>query len=86
MGPGCRSIIMATKPYWPLHLNIRNHNNNFSQRFALKSTTQQQKEGINSLKREEEAPPEEPTTKDCPYCYSEIPIKATRCGFCTSEL
>jgi large conductance mechanosensitive channel len=42
--------------------------------------------GINSLKREEEAPPEEPTTKECPRCFSEIPIKATRCGFCTSEL
>jgi len=41
---------------------------------------------INKLKREAEAPPPEPTTKDCPYCYSTIPIKATRCGFCTSEL
>jgi large conductance mechanosensitive channel len=42
--------------------------------------------GINKLKREEEAPPEEPTTKDCPHCFSTIPIKATRCAFCTSEL
>ena len=42
--------------------------------------------GLNKLKREEEAPPEEPTTKECPHCYSEIPIKAIRCGFCTSEL
>ena len=41
---------------------------------------------LNKLKREEEAPPEEPTTKECPHCISEIPIKATRCGFCTSEL
>ena len=41
---------------------------------------------INRMKREEEAPPAEPTTKECPYCYSVIPIKATRCGFCTSEL
>jgi large conductance mechanosensitive channel len=40
---------------------------------------------INRLKREEEAPPE-PTTKDCPYCLSSIPIKATRCPQCTSEL
>ena len=42
--------------------------------------------GINSLKRKEEAPPAEPTTKECPRCFSVIPIKATRCGFCTSEL
>jgi large conductance mechanosensitive channel len=41
---------------------------------------------LNKLKREEEAPPEEPTTKECPHCLSEIPIKATRCGHCTSEL
>ncbi|MDX1764808.1 MAG: large conductance mechanosensitive channel protein MscL [bacterium] len=42
--------------------------------------------GLNKLKRAEEAPPEEPTTRDCPHCLSEIPIKATRCGHCTSEL
>lgn len=29
---------------------------------------------------------EPPTTKDCPYCLSEIPIAATRCSGCTSEL
>ena len=32
------------------------------------------------------APPAAPTTKDCPYCVSAIPIKATRCPHCTSEL
>ncbi len=42
--------------------------------------------GINRLKKEEEAPPAEPTTKDCPLCLSTIPIKATRCGHCTSEV
>ncbi len=41
---------------------------------------------VNKLKRKEEAPPAAPTTKDCPYCLSAIPIKATRCGHCTSEL
>jgi len=42
--------------------------------------------GINKLKRKEEAPPEEPTTKECPKCFSTISIKASRCAFCTSEL
>ena len=37
-------------------------------------------------KKEEEAPAEEPTTKKCPYCCSEIPIEATRCGHCTSMI
>jgi large conductance mechanosensitive channel len=41
---------------------------------------------INRLRRAEEALPPEPTTKDCPYCLSSIPIKATRCPHCTSEL
>jgi large conductance mechanosensitive channel len=27
-----------------------------------------------------------PTTKDCPYCLSSIPLKATRCSQCTSEV
>lgn len=30
--------------------------------------------------------PAEPTTKECPYCFSTIPIKATRCPYCTSTL
>lgn len=34
-------------------------------------------------KKEEEA---EPTTKECPYCMSQIAIKATRCPQCTSTL
>jgi large conductance mechanosensitive channel len=41
---------------------------------------------INRLKRKQEAPPAEPTTKECSYCLSVIPIKATRCPHCTSEL
>jgi large conductance mechanosensitive channel len=31
-------------------------------------------------------PPADPTTQECPYCFSVIPIKATRCPNCTSEL
>ena len=41
---------------------------------------------MNQLKRQEEAAPAEPTTKDCTKCCSSIPIKATRCPNCTSEL
>jgi large conductance mechanosensitive channel len=41
---------------------------------------------VNRIKHEEEAPPAEPTTKECPYCLSTIPIKATRCPHCTSDL
>lgn len=37
-------------------------------------------------KKEEPAPASEPTTKDCPHCFTTISIKATRCPNCTSEL
>ncbi len=39
-----------------------------------------------NLKKKPEEAPAEPTTKECPYCLSEVPIKATRCPHCTSEL
>ena len=43
--------------------------------------------GANATKKKEPpAPPAEPTTKDCPHCFTSIPIKATRCPNCTSEL
>jgi large conductance mechanosensitive channel len=41
---------------------------------------------MNRLKREEEAPPAEPTTRACPFCTSEIALKASRCPHCTSEV
>jgi large conductance mechanosensitive channel len=41
---------------------------------------------INKLRRQEEAQPAVPTTKECPYCLSVIPIKATRCAHCTVDL
>lgn len=41
---------------------------------------------INKLKRQEQAPPPIPTTKECPFCFSVISIKAVRCPHCTSEL
>jgi large conductance mechanosensitive channel len=42
---------------------------------------------MNRIKRKEEAaPPPAPTAKDCPHCFSSVPIKATRCPQCTSSL
>lgn len=40
--------------------------------------------GANATKKA--PPPEDPTTKECPYCRSMIHIQATRCPECTSEL
>lgn len=41
---------------------------------------------INKLRKQEGAPPAVPTTKECPYCLSVIPVKATRCAHCTVDL
>jgi len=41
---------------------------------------------INRLLAPAPAQPAEPTAKDCPYCLSQIAIKATRCAHCTSTL
>ena len=42
---------------------------------------------MNRLRKEEgPTPVAEPTSKDCPRCCSAIPIKATRCPHCTSDL
>ena len=38
------------------------------------------------LKKKPEEKPAAPTTKECPYCLSQVPIKATRCALCTSEV
>lgn len=40
---------------------------------------------LEKLKKNNEPVPE-PTVKECPYCFSEINIKATRCPHCTAEL
>jgi len=36
--------------------------------------------------KKEEAPAAEPTTKECPACLEQVPLKATRCKHCTSQL
>jgi large conductance mechanosensitive channel len=42
--------------------------------------------GINQLRRQEATAPPPPTSKLCPQCQMEIPIKATKCGHCTSAV
>ncbi|HKI53243.1 MAG TPA: large conductance mechanosensitive channel protein MscL [Anaerolineales bacterium] len=37
-------------------------------------------------KMKDQPAPADPTTKECPYCFTTVPIKATRCPHCTSQL
>jgi large conductance mechanosensitive channel len=41
---------------------------------------------INRIRRIKETASAAPTAKECPYCFSTIPLKATRCPYCTSHL
>jgi large conductance mechanosensitive channel len=41
---------------------------------------------VNRMRRQPEPAPAALTTQECPYCFSSIPIKATRCPHCTSQL
>jgi large conductance mechanosensitive channel len=40
--------------------------------------------GLNRMQKAEA--PAETAAKECPYCLSKVPVKATRCAHCTSEL
>lgn len=42
--------------------------------------------GMNRLHKKEPEKKAGPTTKDCPHCFTSIPLKAMRCPNCTSEL
>jgi large conductance mechanosensitive channel len=42
--------------------------------------------GMNRLYKKEPEKAPSPTTKECPRCFTAIPLKATRCPNCTSEL
>lgn len=55
----------------------------------VRSLTSVEKIGKKTRRKLKNAPPEPepaPTTKECPFCISEIPVKATRCPYCTSHI
>ncbi|MFN7957719.1 MAG: large conductance mechanosensitive channel protein MscL [Holophagaceae bacterium] len=41
---------------------------------------------LGKFMKKEEAPAAEPTTRECPACLEQVPLKATRCKHCTSQL
>lgn len=41
---------------------------------------------LGKFTRKAEAAPAAPTTKECPACLEQVPLKATRCKHCTSQV
>lgn len=60
--------------------------NKFSKKMEAISLGQVEKINKKLGRTKKEEPLPEPTVKICPFCYSEIPYKATKCAHCTSEL
>lgn len=54
--------------------------------FAIVKTLNRIQERAAAAARAEAEVAPEPNTRDCPYCLSAIPIKASRCAHCTSEV
>jgi large conductance mechanosensitive channel len=41
---------------------------------------------LQNLRKKEEAPPPPPATRPCTFCLMDVPVKATKCGHCTSAI
>ena len=67
-------------------LKVINKLNNRTKADFSKIAKKSNKRFLKKLASKEEEKKAEPTTKVCPYCYSEINIKATKCPCCTSDL
>ncbi len=60
--------------------------NKFTKKMEAISLGQVEKINKKLGRTKKEEPIPEPTVKVCPFCYSEIPYKATKCAHCTSDL
>ena len=54
--------------------------------FIIKAINRASERATSLVKRNKEEEAAVPTEKECPYCFSKIDIKATRCPHCTSQL
>lgn len=65
---------------------VINYLNNLNRKMEAISLGQVEKLNKKLGKTKKEEPVVEPTVKICPFCYSEIPYKATKCAHCTSDI
>ena len=86
MDPGSLNTVAAAKEAGAVTLNAELFINSMISFIIVAFAVFLLIRGMNSLQKEAEEPEAEPTEKDCPHCFTAIPIKATRCPHCTSEL
>ena len=72
--------------YAYLKKGLEETNEDEKQKYGLQTGVEKAELQFVETNKEEEPVKEEPTTKQCPFCYSEISIHATRCPYCTSVL
>ncbi|GJM45102.1 MAG: large-conductance mechanosensitive channel [Gemmatimonadota bacterium] len=85
-GPGAYASLAAAKEAGAVTLNWGMFVNNVISFLIVAFAVFMMIKAMNSAKKQEEAAPAAPTTKDCPKCFSSISIKATRCPNCTSDV
>lgn len=84
--PGPYLTVQAAKEVGAVTLNYGQFVNNVVSFIIVAFAVFLLVRSLNKLKREEAPKKEEAVVKDCPRCFTTIPIKATRCPNCTSDL
>ena len=83
---GTQNVLSAAKEAGAVTINYGVFLNNVVSFIIVAFAVFMMVRSVNSMKRKEPAPAPAPTEKSCPQCAMTIPLKATRCGFCTSDV
>lgn len=84
--PGPYASVAAAKSAGAVTMNIGVFINTVISFLIVAAAVFMLVKALNTLKRTKPAPVGAPTTKECKFCCSTIPIKAVRCPNCTSQL
>lgn len=80
------SIFLAMKYVNKINKKLEELNKETMKTLKKKAEKENKKHKFFKHKEKKKEPEPEPKTKTCPYCLSEIPYKATKCMYCTSNL
>ncbi len=86
LGPGTYTALDQAKKAGAATINYGLFLNNVTSFLIVAFAVFLLVKGYNHLREEKEARPAAPTETECPHCCLKIPVKASRCGHCTSDL